>query len=135
MHERFGALIANATFACTLLLPPLDCRAVQKPGENLVIHCNNNGTSKQQTMIATEIEKVKQLSALSNNDHQHGTLLALLGHNIVEIWKLTGKNNSKLQQRLHLMQTEQISLAVHENHIYLAVLTSLLPTAGVHIYR
>lgn len=136
VHERFGALIvANATLACPLQLFSLNCLAVQKPGEDLIIHCSNNGTTRRQATIATEIKQVKQLSALADNGYQHGTLLALLGHNVVEIWRLNGNNNSKIQQSLQLMQMEQISLAVHEHHIYLAVLTSLQPAAGVHIYR
>ncbi|KAL7735784.1 hypothetical protein ACLKA6_017791 [Drosophila palustris] len=108
----------------------LDCLALQKESKELVIHClDKNSNVKQQIVIPTG--HVKQLLSLADDD-DNGTLLALLGHNTVEFWQWNG--SSEFQQRLQLMQAEQIALAKHENQLYLAVLTAP-PATGVHIYR
>lgn len=136
MKERFGAaLIANTTFTCPLQLPaPLDCLAVQQANEDLFIHCSQGGTTSQRATLTTQIKEVKQLAALADND-DGSVLLALLGHNLVEIWQWNANNNNiKLQQSLPLMQMQQMALAVHDGHVYLAVLT-MPPAAGIHIYR
>lgn len=137
MKERFGAaLIANTTFTCPLQLPaPLDCLAVQQANEDLFIHCSQAGTTRQRATLATQVKEVKQLAALADND-DGAVLLALLGHNLLEIWQWNAKNNNnniKLQQSLPLMQMQQMALAVHDGHVYLAVLT-MPPAAGIHIY-
>lgn len=136
-EKRFGAtLIANTTFVCPLQLPaPLDCLAVQKAGKDLFIHCSNDGNNRQRAAISTKSGELKQLASLADND-DGSVLLALLGNNLVEIWQWNANynNNIKLQQSLPLMQMQQMALAVHDGHVYLAVLT-MSPAAGIHIYR
>lgn len=140
-HEKFAeqyntvfAPISNgASFRSPLRLMFLDCLALQKELEELVIYClansSINSTIWRQAAIPTG--RVKQLLPVADNI---GSALALLVDNSVEFWRWTVDGSSKLQQRLPLMQAEQMALARHENRYYLAVLTAA-PAAALHIYR
>ncbi|EDW60476.2 uncharacterized protein clos [Drosophila virilis] len=139
-HEKFAeqsntvfAQISNgATFRSPLRLMFLDCLALQKELEELVIYClansSINSTIWRQAAIPTG--RVKQLLPVADNI---GSALALLVDNSVEFWRWTVDGSSKLQQRLPLMQAERMALARYENRYYLAVL-SAAPAAALHIY-
>ncbi|KAH8418592.1 hypothetical protein KR222_003032 [Zaprionus bogoriensis] len=123
-------MLSNATFLCPLQLEALlDCLAVQRANQTLLIYCSSNGTVRRRAEIATG-QAVKQLAALATDN---GALLALRGHNAVELWQCSD-NSCALLQRLNVMQTQQVALAQHEEQLYLAVLTAP-PAAVVHIYR
>lgn len=115
-------------------LQSLDCLAVQKELLSLDIYCMANdsidSTITRHASISTG--QVKQL--IDPTADKNAYVLALLVANSVEFWQWTVDSKYKLQQRLLLMQAEQMALAEHENRSYLAVLTAA-PAAAIYIYR
>lgn len=133
-NERFSAVKSNALFLSPLRLQFQDCVAVQKQLPALDIYCAGNDsiddTITRQVTIPTG--QVKQL--IDPTADKNAYVLALLVANSVEFWQWTSDGNYMLQQRLPLMQAEQMALAEHENRSFLAVLTAA-PAAAIYIYR
>ncbi|TDG43952.1 hypothetical protein AWZ03_009649 [Drosophila navojoa] len=134
-NDRFSTVKSNALFLSPLRLHFQDCLAVQRNQLSaLEIYCAANdsidGTIVRQATIPTG--QVKQL--IDPTADSNAYVLALLVANSVEFWQWTSGGNYMLQQRLSLMQAEQMALATHENRSFLAVLTAA-PAVAIYIYR
>ncbi|XP_030242675.1 uncharacterized protein LOC108653218, partial [Drosophila navojoa] len=133
-NDRFSTVKSNALFLSPLRLHFQDCLAVQRNQLSaLEIYCAANdsidGTIVRQATIPTG--QVKQL--IDPTADSNAYVLALLVANSVEFWQWTSGGNYMLQQRLSLMQAEQMALATHENRSFLAVLTAA-PAVAIYIY-